>query len=90
MVEKQIWTSNLNLWFGKNHILHNINLEAYKNNITAIIGPSGCGKSTLLRCFNRMNDLIPVSYTHLTLPTNYSVEISVVAVSLKKKILSYN
>jgi len=39
MVEKQIWTSNLNLWFGKNHILHNINLEAYKNNITAIIGP---------------------------------------------------
>lgn len=59
MVEKQIWTSNLNLWFGKNHILHNINLEAYKNNNTAIIGPSGCGKSTLLRCFNRMNDLIP-------------------------------
>lgn len=59
MVERQIWTSNLNLWFGKNQILHNINLEAYKNHITAIIGPSGCGKSTLLRCFNRMNDPIP-------------------------------
>ena len=29
--------------------------------------------------------LIPVSYTHLTLPTNREVEISVVAVSLKKK-----
>ena len=28
---------------------------------------------------------LPVSYTHLTLATNYSVEISVVAVSLKKK-----
>eukprot|EP01016_Furgasonia_blochmanni_P003609 TRINITY_DN11414_c0_g1_i11.p2 TRINITY_DN11414_c0_g1~~TRINITY_DN11414_c0_g1_i11.p2 ORF type:complete len:136 (-),score=6.25 TRINITY_DN11414_c0_g1_i11:12-419(-) len=27
----------------------------------------------------------PVSYTHLTLPTIYSVQISVVAVSLKKK-----
>ena len=27
----------------------------------------------------------PVSYTHLTLPTIYSVEISGVAVSLKKK-----
>ena len=27
----------------------------------------------------------PVSYTHLTLPTNYSVSITVVAVSLKKK-----
>ena len=31
--------------------------------------------------------LKPVSYTHLTLPTIYSVEISVVAVSLKKKIV---
>eukprot|EP00825_Cyclidium_porcatum_P023748 TRINITY_DN2633_c0_g1_i1.p3 TRINITY_DN2633_c0_g1~~TRINITY_DN2633_c0_g1_i1.p3 ORF type:complete len:119 (-),score=22.62 TRINITY_DN2633_c0_g1_i1:63-419(-) len=29
--------------------------------------------------------LIPVSYTHLTLPTICSVQISVVAVSLKKK-----
>jgi phosphate transport system ATP-binding protein len=58
MVDRQIWTSNLNLWFGKNQILHNINLEIYKNSITAIIGPSGCGKSTLLRCFNRMNDFI--------------------------------
>eukprot|EP01015_Nassula_variabilis_P011605 TRINITY_DN1940_c0_g1_i1.p1 TRINITY_DN1940_c0_g1~~TRINITY_DN1940_c0_g1_i1.p1 ORF type:complete len:107 (-),score=35.27 TRINITY_DN1940_c0_g1_i1:11-331(-) len=29
--------------------------------------------------------LITVSYTHLTLPTIYSVQISVVAVSLKKK-----
>ena len=28
---------------------------------------------------------LPVSYTHLTLPTIYSVEISVVAVLLKKK-----
>ena len=28
--------------------------------MTAFIGPSGCGKSTLLRCYNRLNDLIPV------------------------------
>ena len=27
----------------------------------------------------------PVSYTHLTLPTNHTVQISVVAVKLKKK-----
>jgi len=27
-----------------------------------IRGPSGCGKSTLLRCFNRMNDLVPVAH----------------------------
>ena len=30
-------------------------------------------------------DVGPVSYTHLTLPTIHSVEISVVAASLKKK-----
>ncbi|HEY5057680.1 MAG TPA: phosphate ABC transporter ATP-binding protein PstB [Gaiellaceae bacterium] len=36
-----------------------VNIEVYKNLVTAIIGPSGCGKSTFIRCFNRMNDLIP-------------------------------
>jgi len=36
-----------------------VDMELYKNDITAFIGPSGCGKSTLLRCLNRMNDLIP-------------------------------
>lgn len=49
---------NLELWYGDNHALHNINMEIYKNKITALIGPSGCGKSTFLRCLNRMNDLI--------------------------------
>jgi phosphate transport system ATP-binding protein len=29
--------------------------------LTALLGPSGCGKSTVLRCFNRMNDLIPIA-----------------------------
>ena len=49
---------DLNLWYGDNHALHNINFELYENKITALIGPSGCGKSTFLRCVNRMNDLI--------------------------------
>lgn len=48
----------LNLSYGENHVLKDINLELYKNQVTAFIGPSGCGKSTLLRCLNRMNDLI--------------------------------
>lgn len=58
MVKEQIKTENLNLWFGSNHVLHDINIPIYSKKITAMIGPSGCGKSTLLRCFNRMNDLI--------------------------------
>ena len=58
MVKAQIQTSELNLWFGKNHVLHDVNIPIYEKQVTAMIGPSGCGKSTLLRCFNRMNDLI--------------------------------
>ena len=49
---------NVNLFYGEKQALKNINLDLYKNQVTALIGPSGCGKSTLLRCLNRMNDLI--------------------------------
>lgn len=59
MVTTSIHTQDLNLWFGKTQVLHDVSLPVYDKMVTAIIGPSGCGKSTLLRCFNRMNDLIP-------------------------------
>ncbi len=49
---------DLNLWYGDKYALHGLDMEIYKNKITALIGPSGCGKSTFLRCLNRMNDLI--------------------------------
>jgi phosphate transport system ATP-binding protein len=45
--------------YGDAVALKNVQLDVYKNSITAFIGPSGCGKSTFIRCFNRMNDLIP-------------------------------
>lgn len=50
--------NELNLWYGDKQALFDIDIELYKNKITALIGPSGCGKSTFLRCLNRMNDLI--------------------------------
>lgn len=53
-----IKTENLNLFYGTNHALKDVNLDIQKNAITACIGPSGCGKSTYLRTLNRMNDLI--------------------------------
>ncbi|MCA1770071.1 MAG: phosphate ABC transporter ATP-binding protein PstB [Halomonas sp.] len=57
---------DLNLWYGNEQALSNINIDLFQNNVTALIGPSGCGKSTFLRCLNRMNDLIPsVSITGL-------------------------
>ncbi|MCD4757636.1 MAG: phosphate ABC transporter ATP-binding protein PstB [Arcobacteraceae bacterium] len=54
----KIDVKDLNLWYGEKHALHNLNIDIYENQITALIGPSGCGKSTFLRCLNRMNDLV--------------------------------
>ena len=58
-METKISTSDLNLYYGNNHALKNINLDIYENQITAFIGPSGCGKSSYLKTLNRMNDLVP-------------------------------
>lgn len=51
--------NNLNLWYGDNHALKDINIDVTERQITSFIGPSGCGKSTFLKTLNRMNDLIP-------------------------------
>ena len=53
-----IEAKGMNLWYGANHALKNINISLPENRITALIGPSGCGKSTFLRSLNRMNDLV--------------------------------
>ena len=45
--------------YGTNAAVKDVNLEIYKNLVTAVIGPSGCGKSTFIRCLNRMNDDVP-------------------------------
>lgn len=58
-LKNKIDIKNLNLFYGSNQALFDINTHIYENKITALIGPSGCGKSTFLRCINRMNDLIP-------------------------------
>ncbi|MFN0056857.1 MAG: ABC transporter ATP-binding protein [Planctomycetota bacterium] len=36
-------------WYGKTHVLHDVNLRVARGQIVALVGPSGCGKSTLLR-----------------------------------------
>ena len=50
---------NLNAWFSKHHVLHDVNMVVEANQCTAVIGPSGCGKSTFIRCLNRMHEVIP-------------------------------
>ncbi|MCI5609012.1 MAG: phosphate ABC transporter ATP-binding protein PstB [Spirochaetia bacterium] len=57
-LQTKIKIEQLDLFYGNFQALKNINLEIYKNQITAFIGPSGCGKSTLLKSLNRMNDMV--------------------------------
>ena len=53
--------ADLNVYYADNRAVADVNLTVKEREITAFIGPSGCGKSTVLRCFNRMNDLIPIA-----------------------------
>jgi phosphate transport system ATP-binding protein len=48
----------VDVYYGENHAIQNVNLDVGQNEVIALIGPSGCGKSTFLRCLNRMNDMI--------------------------------
>ncbi len=48
---------HLNFYYGKQHALHDINMDFQAHAITAIIGPSGSGKSTLLRVLNKIYSL---------------------------------
>jgi phosphate transport system ATP-binding protein len=50
---------DLSVAYGGNVAIRDVELDVYRNAVTAFIGPSGCGKSTLIRCFDRMNDLVP-------------------------------
>lgn len=54
-----IRAEKLNLYYGENHALKDIDIAIPAKRITALIGPSGCGKSTFLKTLNRMNDLVP-------------------------------
>ena len=56
----KIKSKKLNVFYGENKALSNINLEIPERKVTSLIGPSGCGKSTFLRCLNRMNDSIEI------------------------------
>ncbi|GHV49020.1 arginine ABC transporter ATP-binding protein [Clostridia bacterium] len=38
--------------FGKNKVLHGVDLDVEEGQVVALLGPSGSGKTTLLRCIN--------------------------------------
>lgn len=45
---------NVQKWFGKLHVLVDINLHVRRGEVVVICGPSGSGKSTLIRTINRL------------------------------------
>ncbi len=47
----------VNKWFGKLHVLNQIDLMIPKGEVLVICGPSGSGKSTLIRCINKLEPI---------------------------------
>ena len=56
----KISAKNVQVHYGDNQAIKDVNVEIPDKTVTAFIGPSGCGKSTFLRTINRMNDTIDI------------------------------
>ena len=54
----KIEARRVQVYYGTNHALKDVDVDILDRTVTAFIGPSGCGKSTFLRCLNRMNDTV--------------------------------
>ena len=46
----------VNKWFGRMHVLRDIDLGVAKGEKVVVCGPSGSGKSTMIRCINRLEE----------------------------------
>ncbi|MEV8225629.1 amino acid ABC transporter ATP-binding protein [Streptomyces sp. NPDC079167] len=53
-VDPLIELRDVNKYFGKLHVLQDINLTVGRGEVVVVIGPSGSGKSTLCRTINRL------------------------------------
>ena len=58
MTNIKISAKGVQVFYGANQAIKDVDVQIEDKNVTAFIGPSGCGKSTFLRCLNRMNDTI--------------------------------
>jgi polar amino acid transport system ATP-binding protein len=47
----------VNKWFGKLHVLKDVDLDVVRGEVLVVCGPSGSGKSTLIRCVNRLEPI---------------------------------
>jgi general L-amino acid transport system ATP-binding protein len=46
----------VNKWFGRFHVLRDLDLAVGRGERIVVCGPSGSGKSTLIRCINRLEE----------------------------------
>lgn len=56
----KIAANKVQVFYGENHAIKDVDVQIEDKTVTAFIGPSGCGKSTFLRTLNRMNDTIDI------------------------------
>lgn len=61
--EPLVVLEGVNKWFGKLHVLQDINLTIKRGEVVVVIGPSGSGKSTLCRAINRLETIDEGSIT---------------------------
>ena len=54
MAQAAISFTGVNKWFGKLHVLRDIDLAIATGEVVVVCGPSGSGKSTLIRCVNAL------------------------------------
>ncbi|MCF2870692.1 phosphate ABC transporter ATP-binding protein PstB [Octadecabacter sp. G9-8] len=60
MTDYKISAKGVQVYYGDNHAIKDVDVQIEDKTVTAFIGPSGCGKSTFLRTLNRMNDTIDI------------------------------
>ncbi|MFG3282021.1 amino acid ABC transporter ATP-binding protein [Streptomyces sp. NPDC048111] len=56
-VDPLIELRDVNKYYGKLHVLQDINLTVGRGEVVVVIGPSGSGKSTLCRTMNRLETI---------------------------------
>ena len=54
--ETAVELTGVNKWYGKFHVLRDVNLNVRRGEKIVICGPSGSGKSTMIRCINRLEE----------------------------------
>ena len=56
-VSALLTASNVDTFYGKSHILNDVNFTLHENEIIALLGRNGAGKSTLLKTLIRLADV---------------------------------